>query len=100
VPKKDWSSQEPLEVVNEFEDECDVLLQATGPLNRWDMPDIEGLNTFKGRVFHTASWPEGYGEEQWKGENVVALGSGSSAVQVVPNMQVCTQNLLIWVMLC
>lgn len=49
-PKKDWSSTEPLEVLSEFEDECDVLLQATGILNRWDYPDIKGLWDFKGKV--------------------------------------------------
>jgi cation diffusion facilitator CzcD-associated flavoprotein CzcO len=93
-PKSDWSSQEPLRVLAEFEDEADVLLCATGPLNRWDLPNLEGLEGFKGRVVHTAGWPDDYREEQWKGESVVVLGSGSSAVQTVPNMQVSSLGLL------
>lgn len=48
--KPDWSSTAPLKVVDEFEDECDILLHATGILNRWDYPDIPGLKGFKGRV--------------------------------------------------
>jgi cation diffusion facilitator CzcD-associated flavoprotein CzcO len=49
-PKMDWSSRESLKVVGTFEDEADVLLCATGPLNRWDLPDLEGLESFKGRA--------------------------------------------------
>ena len=49
-PKADWSSTEPLKVLDEFEDECDILLHATGILNRWDYPNIPGLEDFKGRV--------------------------------------------------
>jgi cation diffusion facilitator CzcD-associated flavoprotein CzcO len=49
-PKSDWGSKAPLEVLSEFEDECDVLLHGTGILNRWDYPDIPGLWDFKGRV--------------------------------------------------
>lgn len=100
VPKKDWSSQEPLQVVSEFDDEADVLLCMIGPLNRWTLPSIEGLGSFKGRVVHTAGWPEEYGEKQWRGERVVVLGSGSSAVQTVPTMQVRTRNQLEYVKFC
>jgi cation diffusion facilitator CzcD-associated flavoprotein CzcO len=53
-PKADWSSTAPLKVLSEFEDECDILLHATGILNRWDYPDIPGLVHFKGRV----SWED------------------------------------------
>lgn len=55
-PKMDWSSTEPLKVLSEFEDECDVLLHATGLLNRWKYPEIPGLGDFKGRV--SCSFPE------------------------------------------
>ncbi len=36
--------------VREFEDTCDVLLQCTGVLSRPKMPNIEGLETFKGKA--------------------------------------------------
>ena len=80
-------------MVKEFWDECDVLLHATGILNRWNYPDIEGLEKFKGRVVHTAGWPGNYGEEEWKGENVVVIGSGASSIQTVPTMQVSEEVL-------
>ncbi|KAH8798516.1 flavin-binding monooxygenase [Xylogone sp. PMI_703] len=86
-PKKDWGSIEPLKVIGDFWDECDILFHATGLLNRWDYPDIPGLKDFKGRLVHTAGWPDNYGENEWKGDNVVVIGSGASSIQTVPTMQ-------------
>ena len=34
----------------EFEEHCDLLLHATGILNNFKWPEIEGLNKFKGKV--------------------------------------------------
>lgn len=72
----------------EIEDRCHILLPATGPLNNYQWPDTPGLfDKFKGRVCHTADWPEDYKAEQWKVDRVAIIGSGSSAVQVLPAMQ-------------
>lgn len=87
-PKVDWSSREPLSVIREFWDEGDVVLHATGILNRWSFPNIPGLESFKGRVIHTTGWPDDYQEQHWKGQNVAVIGSGASSIQVVPKMQV------------
>lgn len=35
-------------------DGCDLLLGAVGILDRWELPKIPGLDTFKGRVIHSA----------------------------------------------
>jgi cation diffusion facilitator CzcD-associated flavoprotein CzcO len=75
-------------VLSEFWDEADILFHATGILNRWDYPDIPGLKDFKGRLLHTAGWPDNYGVEEWKGDSVVVIGSGASSIQTVPTMQV------------
>ncbi|KAH7067984.1 hypothetical protein BKA63DRAFT_423015 [Paraphoma chrysanthemicola] len=72
-----------------FEDECDLLLGAVGILDRWEYPKIPGLNSFKGRVIHTADrekWSE-YTKDKWVDQEVVVIGSGASAYQVVPGMQ-------------
>ncbi|GME33225.1 hypothetical protein F4819DRAFT_472988 [Neofusicoccum parvum] len=71
----------------EFGDTCDLLLYCIGILNNWQWPEIEGLKDFKGRIIHTARWPEEYDVEQWKDQNVVVIGSGASSLQVVPSMQ-------------
>jgi hydroxyversicolorone monooxygenase len=41
-----------------FTDECDVLLHATGVLNNFKWPEINGIEKFKGKVIHTARWPD------------------------------------------
>ena len=96
-PKLDWSSTAPLNVLEEFWDECDFLEHATGILNRWDYPKIPGLDKFKGRVVHTAGWPSDYQEEKWKGQRVAVIGSGASSVQTVPTMQPHVSHLDVFV---
>lgn len=71
-----------------FTDECDILLHATGVLNNFKWPDVKGLDSFKGKVIHTARWDEDYQQEQWKQDHVAVIGSGASSVQTVPKMQV------------
>ena len=47
IERMDFLTQEPLEVLKEFEDEAEVLLCAIGPLNRWKMPDL-GVGRLQG----------------------------------------------------
>ncbi|KAF2472585.1 FAD/NAD(P)-binding domain-containing protein [Lindgomyces ingoldianus] len=81
--KKDPGSSE----TKEFVEECDLFLYATGILNNFKWPKIPGLDKFKGRVIHTAYWPEEYQKEQWKNDRVAVIGSGASSIQTVPTMQ-------------
>ena len=39
-----------------IDDECDVLVSATGFLSKWRWPGIEGIKDFKGDLMHSASW--------------------------------------------
>lgn len=79
--------QSPFGGVRDFEDECDVLMYATGILNNYKWPAIKGINSFQGRIIHTATWPEDYQKEQWNGDRVAVIGSGASSIQTVPKMQ-------------
>lgn len=67
-----------------FEDSCDVLISAKGLLSNKQWPDIPGLDTFKGEVMHSASWNARY---DFENKRVGIIGSGSSAIQIVPNLQ-------------
>jgi hydroxyversicolorone monooxygenase len=88
----------PGQVPTEFEDHCDLLLHGTGILNNFKWPDIPGLkDKFKGRVIHTARWPEDYQKEQWKNDRVAVIGSGASSIQTVPNMQPHTKHIDVFV---
>jgi cation diffusion facilitator CzcD-associated flavoprotein CzcO len=35
-----------------------VLINATGVLNNWTWPQIDGLHSFKGKLLHSAAWEE------------------------------------------
>lgn len=67
-----------------FYDECDVLITATGILNNWKWPDIPGLDCFEGIRVHSADYPE---ELDLTGKNVAVIGNGSSAIQIIPQLQ-------------
>ncbi|KIW12770.1 hypothetical protein PV08_07957 [Exophiala spinifera] len=64
-------------------DECDVLLSATGVLNKWKWPDITGIHDFKGKLLHSARWDNDY---SFEGKRVAVIGAGSSAIQIVPKL--------------
>lgn len=82
----------------EFEEHCHLLLNGTGILNNFKWPNIPGLkDKFKGRVVHTARWPEDYQKEQWKHDRVAVIGSGASSIQTVPTMQPHVKHMDIFV---
>jgi cation diffusion facilitator CzcD-associated flavoprotein CzcO len=58
-----------------------VIVAATGGLSRPAVPDLPGLADFLGRAFHTARWPD---DAALNGERVGVIGTGASAIQVVP----------------
>lgn len=89
--------QSPSGKSKEWEEECDLLLYATGILNNYKWPKIKGMEKFKGRIVHTAIWPEEYQEEEWKNDRVAIIGSGASSIQTVPKMQPHAKHLDIFV---
>jgi len=59
-----------------------ILISAVGAFNKPRLPNIPGLDVFKGPSFHTAAYPdEGVA---LAGRNVVLIGNGASAMQVAP----------------
>ncbi|WP_329521453.1 MULTISPECIES: flavin-containing monooxygenase [Thermomonosporaceae] len=63
--------------------EAPVLISACGQLNRPELPAIEGRGDFAGPSFHTARWDHG---ADLRGKRVAVVGTGASAVQVVPEI--------------
>lgn len=63
---------------------ADVVVSATGPLSDPKIPDIPGLDGFPGKVFHSARWDHGY---DLRGKRVAMVGTGASAIQIVPEIQ-------------
>ncbi|KAF1977801.1 FAD/NAD(P)-binding domain-containing protein [Bimuria novae-zelandiae CBS 107.79] len=69
------------EIIN---DQSDVLISARGNLNTPAWPKIEGLETFKGEVMHSARWNEDY---DFTNKRIGVIGAGSSSIQIVPSLQ-------------
>ncbi|MDN5381822.1 MULTISPECIES: flavin-containing monooxygenase [Streptomyces] len=63
---------------------ADVVVSATGPLSDPRIPDIPGLDTFPGKIFHSARWDHDY---DLAGKRVAMVGTGASAIQIVPSIQ-------------
>ncbi len=60
-----------------------VLVSGHGPLINPVWPAIEGLDTFTGPRFHTAQWDHSV---DLAGKRVAVIGTGASAIQVVPEV--------------
>ncbi|EMR02457.1 flavin-containing monooxygenase [Cesiribacter andamanensis] len=60
-----------------------LLLLALGPLNRPHMPHFPGLEDYKGRYFHSSQWETDF---SLKGKRVAVIGTGASAIQIVPGI--------------
>jgi cation diffusion facilitator CzcD-associated flavoprotein CzcO len=59
------------------------VIAAVGGLVDPSLPDIKGIQSFSGEVFHTARWNHEY---DLAGRRVAVIGTGASAVQVVPSI--------------
>jgi len=57
-------------------------VMATGCLSTANVPDFPGIETFRGKTFHTGAWPhEGV---DFSGQDVGVVGTGSSGIQAIP----------------
>jgi cation diffusion facilitator CzcD-associated flavoprotein CzcO len=63
-----------------------VLILGTGFLVEPSVPELSGLSAFGGTVFHSARWDHGH-DDALAGERVAVIGTGASAIQIVPNIQ-------------
>jgi cation diffusion facilitator CzcD-associated flavoprotein CzcO len=58
-----------------------VLVAASGGLSRPALPEVAGQSEFRGAQFHTARWNRDF---DLAGKTVAVVGTGASAIQVVP----------------
>jgi cyclohexanone monooxygenase len=76
---------------------------ATGPLNRPKLPGIPGLETFAGHSFHASRWDFAYtggdsadGLTGLRGKRVGVIGTGATAVQIVPHIGEWAEHLYVF----
>ena len=63
---------------------------ASGPLHRPQVPKLPGLESFRGKVFHSAQWDHGY---DLSGKRIASIGTGASAIQYCPEIAPQVQRL-------
>ncbi|BBX71762.1 flavin-containing monooxygenase [Mycolicibacterium psychrotolerans] len=60
-----------------------TVVLAAGPLAHHKLPDIRGIDTYRGRTIHSAAWDHDF---DVTGKRVAVVGTGASAVQIVPEL--------------
>jgi cyclohexanone monooxygenase len=60
------------------------LIVGSGGLSEPKLPDIDGIDSFQGEVFHSARWNH---DVELAGKRIAVIGTGASAVQIVPELQ-------------
>jgi cation diffusion facilitator CzcD-associated flavoprotein CzcO len=60
-----------------------TVVLASGPLADHKFPEIRGIDTYQGQKVHSAEWDHDY---DFAGKRVAVIGTGASAVQIVPEL--------------
>ncbi|MER8440099.1 NAD(P)/FAD-dependent oxidoreductase [Mesorhizobium sp. M1312] len=69
-------------------------IMATGCLSAAQTPNISGMDSFEGRVFHTGNWP--HEAVSLSGQRVGVIGTGSSGIQVIPELASQAKHLYVF----
>ncbi|CAN5186120.1 NAD(P)/FAD-dependent oxidoreductase [soil metagenome] len=73
-----------------------------GPLAKVKLPGIPGIKDFKGKIFHSSRWDYDYsggdasgGHTGLNGKRVAVIGTGATAVQIVPTIAPSVDHLYV-----
>lgn len=69
------------------------LVNAGGVLTTPKLPDIDGVDSFAGVTMHTARWDH---SQDLAGKRVAIIGTGASAVQVIPEIAPIVEHLTVF----
>ncbi|MDQ0383098.1 flavin-containing monooxygenase [Amycolatopsis thermophila] len=79
------------------------VVVSSGTLDRPKLPGIPGIDTFEGHTFHTSRWDYGYTGGDANGgltgladKRVALIGTGATAIQVVPHLGRDAQHLYVF----
>lgn len=71
----------------------DYLVSGMGQLNEPSYPSIPGLDSFEGKVIHSARWDWSYPLE---GKRIGIIGNGATAAQAVPELAKVAESLVVF----
>jgi 4-hydroxyacetophenone monooxygenase len=77
----------------EHEEPFEVVVSAVGQLNRPKYPNVAGVGDFAGPAFHSARWDH---DVELTGKRVAVIGTGASAVQLIPEIAGQVGELLVF----
>ena len=72
---------------------CRWVIVATGRLSQKRMPDVQGIESFAGLLFHSSEWPR---DINLAGKRVGIAGSGASAVQILPPIAAVAEEVVLF----
>ena len=72
----------------------DYVVMATGCLSKPNLPNIKGIDTFSGEIYHTSRWPEK--KPDFASKNVGIIGTGSSGIQCIPLIAKEANHLIVY----
>ena len=61
-----------------------TVISGSGGLSEPRLPEIDGIEGFQGEIFHSARWDH---DVDLTGKRVAVIGTGASAIQLVPELQ-------------
>jgi cyclohexanone monooxygenase len=70
------------------------LIAAVGSLSATNVPAFKGLESFKGKAYHTSQWP--HGGVDFTGKRVGVIGTGATAVQAIPEIAQQAKHLTVF----
>lgn len=69
------------------------LVLGLGALSRPALPQLEGIEAFRGEHFHSARWRH---DLDLRGRRVAVIGTGASAIQIVPELAPLVEELTVY----
>ncbi len=72
---------------------CKYFISGMGMISEPEIPKIEGMDTFKGPLFHSSRWPE---DLEYEGKRVGLIGAGATTVQIVPVMSETAESVTVF----
>jgi cation diffusion facilitator CzcD-associated flavoprotein CzcO len=93
VTRTEWTGSEWEVEANGAVERADFVVMATGVLHHPNVPDIPGLDQFAGTTLHSARWDDSV---EYVGKRVAVIGTGSTGVQLVSEMQRAAQQVTLF----
>ncbi|PSR80538.1 phenylacetone monooxygenase [Coniella lustricola] len=73
---------------------CRFLITAMGILNEPTLPNIPGVDDYKGEAWHTARWPDE--KSTLQGKRVAIIGTGATAIQTIQEIYKTVDTLTVF----